>query len=291
MDQGLKLATPVRQELGSREVGTREVTSAGTTDRGGQVQQRVNDRVWLDGRFVREYANRELRPVEVDILVRYRQELSSRVLELGSGAGRITGYLAKIAQSVHGVDLSAPAVAYSQGHYPRATFSQGDVRDAATYAGGPYGAIVAGFNIVDVLSDAERQALLDRVHNALVPGGLFVMSSHNRATESHLSAPFRITGVRPREVAWRLVRLPRWWRNRRRLLPYEQHEADYAVLNDLGHDYSVLHYYISRDAQERQLADHGFELVECLDLDGAKVDPGEPAAHSSELHYVAKRVG
>ena len=42
---------------------------------------------------------------------------------------------------------------------------------------------------------------------------------------------------------------------------------DYAIVNDSAHHYSILHYYISRDDQERQLAEHGFELIECLDLD------------------------
>ena len=38
-------------------------------------------------------------------------------------------------------------------------------------------------------------------------------------------------------------------------------ETDYAVLNDCGHNYSVLHYYITREAQARQLAAAGFDLI------------------------------
>jgi hypothetical protein len=62
---------------------------------------------------------------------------------------------------------------------------------------------------------------------------------------------------------------------------------DHAILVDEAHDYTLLHYYISRDAQERQLAEAGFELLECLDIDGRPVPPGTDAEGSSELQYVA----
>jgi hypothetical protein len=92
-------------------------------------------------------------------------------------------------------------------------------------------------------------------------------------------------------AALALVQLPRWWLNRRRLVRFERHEAAYAILNDVGHDYAVMHYYSTRDAQVRQFEAHGFEVLACLDLDGESVGTGEPAAHCPELHYVVRRVG
>jgi hypothetical protein len=51
----------------------------------------------------------------------------------------------------------------------------------------------------------------------------------------------------------------------------------------------LLHYYIGRDDQQRQLAETGFELLECLDVDGGRVDAGEP--HPDPwLHYIARPV-
>jgi SAM-dependent methyltransferase len=255
------------------------------------MQQVANDRLWGSGRLVEAYANRNLRPVEADILVRYGQELSGRVLELGSGAGRLTGYLAEIATAVQGVDISAEMVAYSRRRYPRASFLQGDLRDASIYGSSPWDAIVAPFNVVDVFGDGDRQILLDRVHAALAPDGLFVMSSHNRAVADRLGDPLRQVGLSPRGWISTAVHLPRRWLNRRRLVGFQKDEPSYAILNDVAHDYAVLHYYITRDAQARQLADHGFELVECLDLDGTPVEVGAAAAQCSELHYVARRSG
>ena len=255
------------------------------------MQRVANDRLWGSGRLVDAYATRILRPVEADILVRYRAELSGRVLELGSGAGRLSGYLAEIASEVRGVDISPEMITYSQRRYPKVSFVQGDLRDPAVFGPGPWDAIVAPFNVVDVFGDADRQQLLDRSHAALAPDGLLVMSSHNRAVADRLGDPLRQVGLSPRSLIPTALHLPRRWLNRRRLVGFQRNEPEYAILNDVAHDYAVLHYYITRDAQTRQLADHGFELVECLDLDGSPVPPGAAAAHCSELHYVARRHG
>jgi hypothetical protein len=77
--------------------------------------------------------------------------------------------------------------------------------------------------------------------------------------------------------------------NHRRLAPLERNEERYAIVNDPAHGYRLLHYYIDRDEQERQLAEEDFELLECLDESGHVVRVGEPAAFSSELHYLARR--
>ena len=256
-----------------------------------EVQRRANDDVWSGGRLVGAYANRRLRPVEVEILVHYRDALTGRVLELGSGAGRLTGYLASISRSVHGIDLSEKMVAFSRDRYPAASFAQGDMRDPAIFGDQPWDAIVAAFNVLDVLGDADRQVLLDRIHDSLSPGGMLVMSSHNRAVAPHLSDPIRLKGMSLPMAALAFLQMPRWWLNRRRLVRFERQEASYAILNDVGHGYAVMHYYSTRDAQVRQFEAHGFEVLACLDLDGEPVGPGEPAATCPELHYVVRRVG
>ncbi len=255
------------------------------------MQRSANDRVWAGGRHVGVYANRRLRPVEVDILVHYREALCGDVLELGSGAGRLTGYLSRIARSVHGIDLSEEMVAYSSAHYPNASFTQGDMRDPAIFGAQPWDAIVAAYNILDVLNDSDRQALLDRIHDALTPDGVFVMSTHNRGVAAHLGDPLRLAGMSLLPALWTLVRLPRRWLNRRHFVRFERHEPSYAILNDVGHDFSVMHYYSTRDAQVRQFEAHGFEVLACLDLDGEPVGPGDLAGYCSELHYVVRRVG
>ena len=282
------LRSTIESTVRTNESATSLTSAVVATD---SAQRRANDSVWADGRLLGAYATRRLRPVEVDLLIRYRDALSGRVLELGSGAGRLTGYLAAIARSVHGIDLSEEMVAYSRKRYPAASFAQGDLRDPAIFGPERWDAIVAPFNILDIVGDADRQALLDRIHDALSPNGTLVISSHNRAVADHLGDPLRLAGMSIPMAAWNLVRLPRWWLNRRRLVRFERREPAYAILNDQGHDYSVLHYYSTRDGQVRQFEAHGFEVLTCLDLDGQPVGQGELAAHCPELHYVARRMG
>ena len=143
-------------------------------------QARLNAELWARGDFVEFYATRDLRPVEATLLDRYRDALAGRVLELGCGAGRLTGHLCELAQIVHGVDISPAMVAYCRQTYPRGTFSEGDLRDLSRFESGSFDVVVAPFNVLDVLGDAERRRVLKEIRRILDSGGLLIMSSHNR---------------------------------------------------------------------------------------------------------------
>jgi SAM-dependent methyltransferase len=252
-------------------------------------QRQANDRLWARRSLVKQYANRVLRPVEALLFDRYRPELAGRVLELGCGAGRLTGYLADIAATVHGIDISAQMVAYCRRTYPKATFSQGDLRDVARMGSGSFDAVVAGDNVLDVLDDPDRGRVLDDIHQVLAAGGLLIMSSHNLAYAPHLAEPTPIRSHGFLRVGLALVRWPIGQFNRRRLRQFERSEPGYSILNDVSHDYMALHYYVSQEAQQSQLAEHGFEYVECLAADGRRVDPGDDVSGEPWLHYVARR--
>jgi len=247
-----------------------------------------NTQVWRDGDFTAEYAIRTLRAVEVVLLLRYGGHLSGRTLEIGCGAGRLTGYLIELSAHVEGIDISAAMVDYCRRAFPSGHFRQGDLRDLSGFLDGANNAIIAPFNVLDILDDRERRDVLGHLHRMLAPGGLLIMSGHNRAHIPRLRPPTHVRTSDPLRLAVDLLRLPRRYRNSRRLRADQRNEPGYAIVNDDAHDFTLLHYYVTRDAQEAQLAAHGFSLVQCLDLDGAIVAPGEAAAGSSELHYVAR---
>lgn len=255
----------------------------------------INLHQWETGDYVAEYANRTLRPVEVVLLMRYREAFSGRVLDVGCGAGRILGYLLTLGGDVHGIDVSPRMVEYCRQRYPEASVLAGDMGHLPEAIEGGFDVILASYNVIDVLDDATRQEFLSDMHRRLTPGGLLIFSSHNLAfanTSRTTPTLRRILGRLnrpPRELLELPLRLPARFRNRRRMRALERREADYAILNDLAHDYSLLHYYIRRDDQERQLDQVGYELVECLDLDGRTINAGDAASHCSELHYVARR--
>ncbi len=251
-------------------------------------QASLNEDVWTRGEFVGSYANRQLRGVEQVLLDRRRAALAGRVLELGCGAGRLTGHLAELGGDVHGLDISPAMVAYCRATYPRASFSEGDMRDLSRFAAASFEVVLAPFNVLDVLGDGERRRVLGEVGRILTPDGLFIGSSHNRCYVPRASITMRLLMGGTRRP-WRSVRgLPRRLRNRRRLRLREREEPGYALVNDEAHEFSILHYYISRDAQYRQLSEEGFEAIECLDLDGREVPAGASASHCPELHYVAR---
>jgi SAM-dependent methyltransferase len=256
-------------------------------------QARLNAERWERGDLVDSYSIRVLRPVEETLLDRYRVEFEGRVLELGCGAGRLTGHLCERAREVHAIDLSPAMVAYCQRTYPGATFSVGDLRDLSAFDERGYDVVFAPFNVLDVLGDSARRATLKRLHDLLADGGLLVMSSHNlhyaMRMRPRMRLHVRLLVGSPRRPIASLRSLPSRLRNRRRLRPLQRHEDDHAVLNDEAHDFSVLHYYVSPDVQQRQMREAGYEFLECLDLAGGRVEPGEAAVYCSELHYVARR--
>lgn len=255
-------------------------------------QREVTTTVWSGGGFRRSYAKRHLRPAEAVLIDHHRDAFSGRVLELGCGGGRITGHLIAVAASVHAVDVADDMLDYCRRTYPGATFGLCDIRDLSGLETASADVVVAGHNLIDVFEPGEREAFLDGIHRVIAADGLLVFSSHNIEVAREIPGPIRnVLSRSPLWVARQLLGLPRSLRNRRALVPKQRFEADYAIVNDIAHEYSLLHYYIGRDVQERQLAEHGFELLECLTLDGATLARGQSAPGQHELHYAARRVG
>jgi SAM-dependent methyltransferase len=278
--------TRSRDDLAAPSASASEHTSSAT-----------NERLWQAKRGPDTYAHRTLRPAEVMMLVRHREALSGRVLEIGCGGGRILGYLLALGGEVHGIDISAAMVDYCRAVYPAAHVRLGNLRRLEDAVDGRFDAVVAADNVLDVLADDERRQVLATIRELVSPDGLLLFSSHNLAADALGSGAASAGRVRrltarlihttPAGALISLLRLPRRWVNRRRLAPLERRAADYAVLNDCEGDYGALHYYMDRDHQQRQLEAIGFELVECLGVDGIPVGSGGNGA-SSWLYYVAR---
>ncbi len=263
------------------------------------LQARFNAEVWRAGRYLSQYDRRDLHPAEALMLARHREHFSRRVLDVGCGAGRILRYLVALGADAHGVDISPRMVEHCRALFPALDIRIGDVRSLPESAHGAFDVVLLSDNLLDVLDDAERRSALADIRGLLAEGGLLVFSSHNLWARDHRgSAPGerragRLGLLLDRPPRWTLRAiggLPRRRANRRLLGPHQSRAVDHAIVNDAAHDYSLLHYYISRGAQERQLAQLGLRLIEVLEFDGTSVPAGADGRGGS-LYYVATPTG
>jgi SAM-dependent methyltransferase len=243
---------------------------------------------WARGGFKRDYAHRTLRPVEVLLMVRHREELSGRVLELGSGAGRITGYLAALGTEVTGIDISSEMIDEARRRFPEAKFVQGNMQDLSSFSDGSLDAVVVGCNGLDIFEDGDRRQMLRDIRRVLVPGGLLIMSSHNRFHLPQVHGPWYVRRSDPLRFAADLIRLPGRVRRHRELRRFEHDEHGYTVVSDGAHGFQLVHYFITPQAQYRQFEEEDFEPLSCQDLDGRDVDDAFEAPDCPELHYAAR---
>src|SRR5690606_11104955 len=196
-------------------------------------------------------------------------------LDVGVGGGRTVEPLRRISSDYLGIDYSPGMVQACRRRFPGVRFEHADARAMDQLADASIFLAVFSCNGIGMVSHEDRLQILAEVHRVLQPGGLFVFSTHNR------NSPEYRRGFRFPSLQWSanparlLVRATRFCRettrrvrNRRRFRAHEVRAQDYAVINDVCHDYGTMLYYVTLAQQRRQLADAGFEPdAEAFDLD------------------------
>ena len=98
----------------------------------------------------------------------------ARVLDAGSGTGRIGGFLAAAGHQVVGVDGDPVLVAEARDQHPAARWLVGDLAELDLPAAGvaqPFDAIVCAGNVVTFLAESTRAEVLRRLRAHLTPEG------------------------------------------------------------------------------------------------------------------------
>jgi SAM-dependent methyltransferase len=251
----------------------------------------INRRIYERRELVQQYAaKRMLYPAEAAVLKRHLDDVAERaVLELGCGAGRLAAHLRPLTARYVGIDVSPHMVEYCRQLLPDLTFAVGDMNDLTEFPDGGFSTVFAIANLFDVVAHDDRLAVLRAVHRLLAPNGLLVFSSHNFNWSAMGEPPHLELSLRPFVLARRVVHHARARYQRARRKHLEQHTRDYAVVTDSGHDYTVLHYYVARLTQRRQLADVGFTLLDTLDPEGRLLTDTDDDRRWPSLVYVARR--
>jgi SAM-dependent methyltransferase len=224
-----------------------------------------NQRMFQQPTVVCPYARAaDLTPAERMIFEQYRDShLNKRVLDIGVGGGRTTGWLASTASSYIGIDYSLPMIELCRGRFPEYQFEHGDARDLSRFKAGSFEFILFSFNGIDFMGHPDRMRIMKEVKRLLVPGGIFAFSSHNldRASTHTL-----YHDIHWPKLFWRPLRAAKGlWRVGLRLLNYARHSHmqnrndGYAILLDPGSEFILPMYYVNVAEQRRQLQEAGFE--------------------------------
>lgn len=102
----------------------------------------------------------------------------ARILDAGSGPGRLGGELARLGHSVVGVDWDPYLIEAAQTDFPAATWIAGDLVELDLPAQGidaDFDVIVCAGNVMTFLAEGTAPQVLDRMRAHLKPGGRVVI--------------------------------------------------------------------------------------------------------------------
>lgn len=194
-----------------------------------------------------------------------------RLLDIGVGGGRTTRHLLEISRDYTGIDYSEKFAALVAKKFGLGSVYHCDARDMSRFPDASFDFVLFSFNSIDYISHEGRLMAMAEIQRVLKPGGIFMFSTHNR--------DWVHTGKKVWQREWKWT--PGFFKDcvktillggrRAKMKKLEQHEKEYAILNDDAHDYSLLTYHISIPEQVKQLERAGFRNVTAYNMKGEKI--------------------
>ena len=255
-------------------------------------QANNNHSVYESRGIYRHYQSETLQPQEIACLLKYQPHISGRdVVDVGVGAGRTTRYIAPLARRYEAVDYSSEMVRYMKRAIPEVSVRQADFRDLSVFADASFDFVFAPHNVIDTLPHQDRLQALSEARRVLRPDGLLAIASHNVLYKRAFSGPRLAFCADPVRLAYRYAQYLLCWWNYLRVRRLRKTTAEYALINDGGHFFSLLHYYVSRSSMKSHLKSVGFQLEDVFDMLGRAAPEGADDSDNSTLLYVARRFG
>jgi ubiquinone/menaquinone biosynthesis C-methylase UbiE len=225
------------------------------------------------------------------ILVKHRESIVDKhVLDIGCGSGRTTAILKNLSKGYVGLDYSLEMIESCRKRFGGVRFIHGDVREMNEFKDEEFDYVMFSFNGLDSINHEDRLKGLREIRRVLKQDGLFVFSSHNRNHRYAISHPKMEISMTPCIQAGNLVKFFKSTRNRLRNKNHQVFHEQYAIINDVAHNYAMLTYYIDKVNQLSQLDDVGFETIEMYDTLGNMLNLDSDDTDSAWIYYVARKI-
>jgi len=251
----------------------------------------MNRKKYESKSVVSSYINMRLQNPEVMILVKHRESIVDKhVLDIGCGSGRTTAILKNLSSGYIGLDYSLEMVESCRRRFENVRFIHGDVREMNEFKDEEFDYVMFSFNGLDSINHEDRLKGLREIRRVLKQDGLFVFSSHNRNHRYAISHPKMEISMTPCMQAGNLVKFFKSTRNRLRNKNHQVFHEQYAIINDVAHNYAMLTYYIDKVNQLSQLEDVGFETIEMYDTLGNMLNLDSDDTDSAWIYYVARKI-
>ncbi|WP_416564222.1 class I SAM-dependent methyltransferase [Nocardia testacea] len=109
---------------------------------------------------------------------------SGPVVDIGTGPGRIAGFLAALGVRVHGIDLSPAMVDMARNAFPEIGFEVGSMT-ALELPDESRAGVVAWYSLIHI-PPAERKGVLGEFRRVLCPGGRLLLAFQSGTDVLHL---------------------------------------------------------------------------------------------------------
>jgi len=168
-----------------------------------QIKLSLNKQTYLKSATLRFYNEKDsLIPAEKYLFDKY-VSFGSKVLDIGVGAGRTTGYLKDRSGSYFSIDLYGEMVDLVKVKFQDVFCEQANAVDLSLFADEAFDIVIFSFNGFDeILDEFDRQSCINEIYRVLRSDGIFIFSSHNA---SQLIFNPILHNAPKSKVIWRIV--------------------------------------------------------------------------------------